>query len=160
MITQEYLRKLFYYDEETGVFTRLITRGNNAVRGRIAGSPDANGYLQITLDKKNYKAHRLAWLYVYGEFPNGVIDHINGVPSDNRISNLRDVDPKVNWENQRGPRIDNKLGYLGVCPYHGKFKASIGIGGSCKHIGYYDTPEEAYQAYIEAKRKYHAGCTI
>jgi hypothetical protein len=95
-----------------------------------------------------------------GRWPNGVVDHINGDTSDNQWSNLRDVTHSVNCQNQRRAKRSNASGLLGVSFFDGKPRASISVDGRPIHLGTFDTPEAAHQAYVEAKRKLHAGCTI
>jgi hypothetical protein len=112
---------------------------------------------------KRYYAHRLAWLYEYGEFPEKIIDHIDGNRTNNSIHNLRDVSQALNSQNQKEARIDNGTGYLGVTfdkrPRTAKYRARIGITGCAKRIclGYFETPELAHLAYLDAKRKLHPG---
>jgi len=164
MITQEELKNELLYDENTGVFTRnKKTRGKKSGIGNIAGCLDKDGYIRIIVRGKPYQAHRLAWLYVYGSFPERCIDHINGQRSDNRISNLRDVDMTTNLQNIRKAMSSNKTsGLLGVSRDTNRhlFKAQIQINGKKITIGYYKTPEEAHQAYLVKKREAHQGCTI
>lgn len=123
-------------------------------------------YVYLTVDEQRYKAHRVAWALHYGEWPKGAIDHINGDGADNRIANLRDVDTRTNQQNQRRAKSNNSTGWLGVyfAPkgYRRKrFRAGIARGdGTYWTIGYFATAEEAHAAYVEAKRKLHAGCTI
>lgn len=106
-------------------------------------------------------AHRLAWLYVYGEWPNGDIDHIDGDRLNNRIANLRDVSRRVNLENQRRPKACNKSGFLGVKTFRDqRFQARIQVRGVQLHLGTFDTPHEAHAAYVAAKRNLHQGCTL
>ena len=112
------------------------------------------------IDGNGYQAHRLAWSLHYQEMPSQDIDHINGIKTDNRICNLRLVTVRQNQYNQRKPRIDNKSGYLGVTVYKDKWMASIKINSKTKHLGYFSTPQEANEAYINAKRKHHETCTI
>lgn len=161
------VRELFHYDPDTGIFTRkvrlaqrhhagdrgdfLITAGNNA------------GYRRVSFDSKRYMAHRVAWLYVHGTWPAQDIDHINGDRGDNRIANLRDVPNEINRENMRRPRgAATTSGLLGVFLHKqsGRWRARIQVKKKGIHIGMFDTPEEAHQAYLEAKRKLHEGCTI
>jgi hypothetical protein len=161
MITQERLKQLFMYDENTGNFIRLVNRRGNGRSGRVAGHCNkALGYILIGVDYGMYRAHRLAWLYVYGVWPQHDIDHINGVKTDNRIANLRDVPPVVNSQNLKKAPSTNKLGFLGVSFWQNKYRAVIRVEGKQKYLGSYETPELAHQAYVEAKRKYHEGCTI
>lgn len=100
MITQDRLRELLHYDPDTGIFTRLVSTGWRGKVGDVAGYKNPDGYLVIMIDYKLYLAHRLAWLYTYGRFPE-VTDHINGVRDDNRIVNLREV---TNWENAQNKK--------------------------------------------------------
>ena len=113
MITQERLKEVLDYGPETGVFVWLQKRGRRAV-GQIADSPTSYGYTRIHVDGRTYMAHRLAFLYMTGEFPPEEIDHINGVRSDNRWENLRAVSPMINKRNSR-MHDRNKTGVVGVC---------------------------------------------
>lgn len=160
-LTAERVRELFAYDPETGVFTRKPGRKVANVGGTV-GTPNANGYLITKIDARTYLMHRLAWLYVHGEWPKHFIDHANGICHDNRICNLRDVTNAENTQNQRGPGKANTSGYLGVraraaC---GKWQADIQVNGKPTYIGFFDTPEAAHAAYLEAKRRLHSTCTI
>lgn len=161
-LTQSRLKELLHYDSETGKFTWQMTLCNRAVKGNAAGHKNGRGYWCIGFGGMVYSAHRLAWLYVYGSFPKNDIDHINGDKTDNRISNLRDVETYVNCQNRKRARSGNRSGVLGVGwnKRIGKWAAQIRVSGKSKHIGYFDTPEQAGLAYIEAKRQFHAGCTI
>jgi hypothetical protein len=160
VITQSRLKELLHYNEETGVFTRKTTRGPKAIKGQIAGSENSFGYMTIGIDGKYYKSHRLAWLYVHGEFPSNDIDHINGIRSENMIRNLRVVTVGENMQNQKGPRSNNKTGVLGVCEHSGRYVAQIQVNKKHIHIGMYSTAEEAHEAYLAEKRKIHPACTI
>jgi hypothetical protein len=105
-ITAEELKRHFAYDPETGRFDRL-TRKNSS------GSKDRDGYLILKIERRQYKAHRMAWLYVHGSLPMHNIDHINGDRTDNRIANLRDAPQAVNVMNtKRKPNKDT--GVVGV----------------------------------------------
>ena len=154
------VRDVLSYDAETGVFRWKVAVARRIKGGDIAGSECHQGYWVIRLDKRIYKAHRLAWLYVHGEWPAGDIDHINGVRLDNRIANLRDVSRSVNIQNLRRARSDNKCGLLGVSPHGRRWRAVITLEGQRQHIGHFDTPEIAHQAYLEAKLEIHEGCTL
>ena len=112
---------------------------------------------------KRFSAHRLAWLYVTGDWPVGVIDHINGDRTDNRFENLRDVTQKTNSENLRGPQKRTASRFLGVHAQRRKstrFLAQIVTDGKLKHLGSFSTPEPAHEAYLAATRRLHEGCTI
>lgn len=167
-ILQKRLKELLHYDPETGVFTWLRREGdskavkvfNSQYAGQVAGSIqiDSTGHKQITIyfDKKAHKAHRLAWLYVYGRLPKGVIDHINGDSLDNRIVNLREADDYQSAWN-KSKLSTNKSGYKGVSlkKKSGRWVAQISYRGKKMFLGYHDTPEEAYKAYCEAAIKLH-----
>ena len=147
MLNQNRLKELFFYDESTGVFTRLKKMGRGG-KGSSPGTENKDGYLYCMVDGKNYYLHRLAWLYVYGHMPIGLIDHINREIKDNRISNLRDVNNSENAQNRVASK-NNKLGIKGVsyCKYAKKFEASITCDGIKKRIGYFKTAEDASSAY-------------
>jgi len=152
------LRSTLSYDRDTGQFLNLVTRGRLA-KGSVAGAIHAHGYRVIAIDGVGYKAHRLAWLYIYGAFPVGVIDHINGDRADNRISNLRDVDHQINAENRKGPRQGKQIALMGVKKQtrgH-SYSASIKVKGQVIALGGFPTAELAHEAYMAAKAKYHVG---
>lgn len=160
------VRELFHYDPATGVFIRKVRLAQRHVVGDRADflvtGGGLTGYRRVSFDSKRYLAHRVAWLYVHSVWPSKDIDHINGDRGDNRIANLRDVPNSTNRENMRAARVDNASGYLGV-HFHKqakKWRARIQVSGKSRHIGLYDTPEEAHAAYVKAKRKIHEGCTI
>ena len=155
-LTAESVHKILEYNPETGIFTYRISRGRGGKVGAIAGSLHSSGYIFIG----RYKAHRLAWLYVTGVWPNE-IDHINGVKHDNRWSNLRETTHSINMQNQYKVRRHNKsTGVLGVYAVGDKFQASIRTNGVLKFLGYFKTTEEAHAAYLEAKRKFHPECML
>lgn len=153
-LTQETLQQLFYYDSETGSFTRLRD-ASNVKAGRITGC-NSNGYKVISINKKLYYAHRLAWLYVYGTWPAKDIDHINCNKSDNRLCNLREATHSQNKCNI-GRKRNNKSGYKGVSWHKGakKWDAKIRANGSRIYIGLFDTAEEASEAYERYARNLH-----
>jgi hypothetical protein len=162
MITQERLKFLLNYDPDTGVFTRTCaTPRTRKFKDVPVGFVEGRGYMRATIDGRWYSLHRMAWLYVYGEMPD-VIDHINGDRSDNRICNLRNVDHKGNMSNQRKPHGDNLTKRLGVTwdAHAGKYRANINHNKIRYHLGCFDDPDEAHEAYLEAKRKLHETCTI
>lgn len=155
------VREVLDYDPLTGVFIRKVRLAQCHQVGDRADFQVAaghlKGYRRIGFDNQRYLAHRVAWLYVHGDWPKDDIDHINGQKGDNRISNLRDVTFAVNMQNRRKPHKDNKSGFLGVSAHvSGTFVAKVGG----KYIGSHATPEEAHEAYLQAKRLMHEGCTI
>jgi hypothetical protein len=152
-LTADKLRALLIYDPETGVFTNRVTRRGSLAGARV-GSKDAHGHINIGINYHTYKAHRLAWLYVYGEWPPDCIDHINRDPADNRICNLRVADKSVNAHNT-GPRCDTRSGEKGVSWHKAanKWRAYYTNRGVTMHIGLFDTFEEAVSRRREAMSK-------
>lgn len=160
-LTAERLRELFTYNPETGVFTNRISRSPRAMSGMVAGSRNEHGYLVIRIDWAIYKAHRLAWLYIYGVWPLGLLDHKNRIKDDNRIDNLRSADKTINGQNKIAAQANNKLGLLGVTlHFDGHYRATIQHDNKQRHIGLYDTAEEASAAYEKAKIELHAGAVF
>jgi hypothetical protein len=161
-LTAERLRELLNYDPETGMFTQRVARRSVQV-GHTAGYVSKSlGYRYICVDRVDYLAHRLAWLHVHGEWPADMIDHINGDKADNRIENLRQVNNRLNMQNLRQARRGTASGLLGVSRHPGdRWTAGIRLAdGTRKYLGIFDTPEEAHEVYLTAKRKLHEGCTI
>jgi hypothetical protein len=158
-LSAQKLRELLNYDPETGIFTRRIALCNAVKAGDVAGS-NSNGYLALHVAGRRYKAHRLAWMYVYGDWPKSHIDHINGDKADNRITNLRDVDRSTNLQNMRLATKRNSVGLMGVYPVKGRYTSKIMVNGASRYLGCFKTAEEAHAAYLEAKREFHPGCTI
>ena len=152
-ITQSELKRLLSYDPETGDFTWLGV--GKKMSGKKAGS-DCNGYLLIRINRKLYRAHRLAWLYVYGIIPATDLDHINCAKKDNRISNLRECSKSENKYNA-GIMRSNVSGFKGVSWFKRdeKWKAEIRIDGKKKHLGYFDTAELASEAYMAKAKEVH-----
>lgn len=101
MLTVEFLREILSYDPNTGIFIWKKTLSNRNKVGNVAGTISDRGYIVITINKKRLMAHRLAWMHYFGSEPNGVIDHLDGVHANNRISNLRDVEQVLNTRNNR-----------------------------------------------------------
>ena len=153
---QATLKHLLQYDPATGVFTWLSGKRS----GKAAGFLQSHGYLQIQICDKAYYAHRLAWLFVHGELPDKVIDHVDGDRRNNAISNLRCVSQGENLQNQRTARSDNSCGALGVSAKAGKWRAAIRVAGRSIHLGTFASKEAASAAYIDAKRRLHPACAI
>ena len=139
-INQEQLKELLHYDPETGVFKWKDTFGRRAKQGAIAGCLRDNGYIYIKTRQKQYRAHRLAWLYTHGKFPEDQIDHINGIKNDNRIINLRAVSDKENSRNL-SLRKDNVSGHIGVSWDTEKNKWKVTITGV--HYGRFKSKSDA-----------------
>ena len=155
MITQFELKTVLDYNQDTGVFTWKVNKSKRTKAGDVAGWKD-NGYVNISINGKSYKAHRLAWLYIYGQFPENLIDHINSNRSDNRICNLRKATYLENSQNYKTPKT-NTSGIKNVSWYKNlkKWVVTIGVNGKKKTIGYFEDLEFAELVAIEAREKYH-----
>jgi len=158
-LTAERLRELLDYNPESGGFTWLARLATHIHIGDIAGNNN-RGYLEIGIAGRVYRAHRLAWLHVYGVWPTGVIDHIDGNPSNNRICNLRDVSHVGNMQNQRRSKSDSTHGILGISKNGTNWAAQITVGGVKYYLGTHKTQELAHEAYLVAKRELHRTCMI
>jgi hypothetical protein len=145
LITAERLRQVLDYNPEAGVFAWLL--GKRA--GQVAGGLNEKGYRLIGIDGRNYRAHRLAWLYVTGSWPALDIDHKNCARDDNRFANLREATPRQNSLNARAHK-DSKSGLKGVCLQGSRWKAHIRHAGQQRHLGYFSTAAEAHAAYCSA----------
>lgn len=161
MLDQETLKTLVTYIPETGeFFWKIGVRGST--KEKLAGGK-SDGYTIIRIDKKNYKSHRLAWLFVHGVWPSFEIDHINGVRSDNRLCNIRDVSRCVNAQNliESMPKR-SKDAPLGVSWHRAakKWRAMIWDGSKNIYLGLFEDADIAHMEYVKAKRLMHPGCTI
>lgn len=153
-LTQEYLKQRLHYDHDTGVFT-WVTSAVAAKAGDSAWHCAANGYVAIMINRKPYYAHRLAWLYMTGEWPTEQIDHINHVKSDNRFFNLREVTHSENQRN-RTCQSNNTSGATGVSweGSRNKWRARIRVNGKQVHVGRFDCFEAACDARKDAEAEY------
>jgi HNH endonuclease/AP2 domain len=160
-LSADQLRAQLSFDAECGLFRWRANKGKHKA-GDIAGCVNLPGYIVIRVSGVLYRAHRLAWLYVTGRWPLNGVDHINGIRSDNRFSNLREADQAQNLQNQRTARADNESERLGVSrdPRRDRWRARITIGLKQKWLGYFDSAEEAHAAYLRAKRELHEFCTV
>lgn len=155
-MTQEKLMELLSYDPETGLFFNKVWRSSNATPGSVAGSVQNKGYIMIWIEGRRYMAHRLAWLYIHGEWPDKTLDHINGVKTDNRIANLRLADNSENKQNVP-PTSANTSGIVGVM-WHKKTKkwqAQITIKKRTIYLGLFSIFSEAVAARYAAEKLYH-----
>jgi len=143
-ISQSLVKSILNYNPDTGVFVWEAQR-KKIVVGSVAGGDNGHGYWVIRIDGRLYRAHQLAWLYVYGEWPDRQIDHINGNRSDNRISNLRLATQSQNNANTRV--LSSMSGIKGVGMHNGRWRAQIRIDGKKVHLGYFDCPAVAHFAY-------------
>ena len=164
-LTAQRLRELVTYDPDSGLFTRIVCADRSAI-GPICGKPH-RGYLYIRMiGQAKFFAHRLAWLYMTGEWPACNIDHIDGNGMNNRWANLREALRNINAQNKRKAHVTNLSGLLGVYPrrYRGEptgvFRAEISVGDRRIYLGSFKSAEEGHAAYVEAKRRLHEGCTL
>ncbi|WP_177333758.1 HNH endonuclease signature motif containing protein [Pseudomonas sp. NBRC 111127] len=155
MLTHERLREQLSYDPETGEF-RWAVRKQKVKLGSIAGKVKKAGYVEIRIDLVSYQAHRLAWLYMTGKWPQGDIDHINRNPGDNRFENLREASRSQNLCNV-GALATSSTGVRGVDLHKasGKYRARIRVSGMRIELGLFATLDEARAAYAAARNTHH-----
>ena len=156
MLTQSRLQEILHYDPETGDFTWAVRTSTRIRAGDTAGYLRTDGYRVIKVNGRLYRAHRLAWLYVYGVWPADQMDHRNGVCDDNRLCNLREATNAENHQNQ-AKYDNNRSGFMGV-RWHSralKWASQITFAGRQKHLGLFGTPQAAHAAYLAAKAKFH-----
>lgn len=153
ILTQSELKAQLHYSQETGIFTKIL-KSSGAIK--IIGHQDVRGYIYIRLNRKKYSAHRLAWLYVYGYMPKELIDHINGIKSDNRISNLREATSQQNNLNTK-LSTRNKYGAKGVHfnKLTNKWMAQSKLNGTYFYLGSHNLKEEAILAYENFAKEKH-----
>lgn len=162
-LTAEEVRTLLHYNRETGDLTWLprdpvnkwIKIWNGRFAGAKAGNLKSDGYVEVSIYARQYKAHRICWLIHHGEWPE-IVDHINQIPSDNRIINLRSVDNATNLQN--APLYStNKSGVNGVSWHKpsNKWVVSIAVGGKNKHLGLFSDLGEAAAARAAANIQYN-----
>lgn len=154
ILDQKTVRELLEYDSSTGIFKWKKKRRGIKV-DKPLGTDNGFGYLRITVLGKSYYAHRLAWLYEKGEFPENEIDHINGIKSDNRISNLRSLTTQQNAQNKIFPKSNNKSKTLGVSWHKkaNKWQAHVCIYKQRKYLGLFNSIEDAHKAYLKEKSR-------
>ena len=164
-ITAAEVRELLDYDAETGAFRWKPRRGlsysnswNGQYAGRPAGSMDSAGYQLIKIHARLYKAHRVAWLFVYGEWPEMEIDHIDCDRANNAIANLRVVTSRQNQLNR--PSKISKSGFRGVWRHNKRWRSRICARGRIIDLGLFDTPEEARAAYEAAAVAHHGDSSV
>lgn len=150
------VRETLDYNPDTGIVTRKKAHPRIPA-GTVVGCVKPDGYLAFGTTKKTYQLHRLIWLWMTGSFPPGPIDHLNGIRSDNRWSNLRCVSNSENQHNLGAARCDNKSsGLLGVHydKQLKKYRAGIRVNGRQIFLGSHVDPTEAQKIYLAAKDKY------
>ena len=141
-LSQPRLKEILEYQCETGDFIWKYRTSNRIKINDIAGckhtTKDGKTYILIRIDSVLYSAHRLAWFYVYGNWPLNEIDHIDGNGTNNKLNNLREATREINSKNIR-LRTDNKTGHSGINWREDlrKWRVSISIGGKLKYYGCY-----------------------
>lgn len=153
-------RKYYKYDPLSGKIYKLCQL--SGMQTSVGSTDKTAGYVQVSIKGKNYRVHRLAWLYMTGSYPEFEIDHINGMRSDNRWENLRKGADNINNQNRRCCNKNSKTGILGVyaIKHTGKFSAAITKDRKQIHLGYFDTAELAHAKYLEARRLLFPGNTL
>lgn len=150
------MRDILEYNPDTGHFTWIGKAGRSTRLGAVAGNINTDGYRRICVRGKRYYAHRLAWWFIYGVWPNKEIDHINLNKDDNRIVNLRLVTRSQNKQNMgaiRGSASALKGAHWE--PARKKWRAVIVANGKSIFLGRFKTDVEAAAAYAEAAKLYH-----
>lgn len=141
-------RAAYRYDPATGDIFRIAT-------GQLSNSKPTTKYRLLCLNYRVFLAHRVIWLMQTGEWPSGTIDHINGIKTDNRWVNLRDITHAQNGQNVRNARRNSSSGLLGAFPKRGKWFSSIKTNSKPIYLGTFNTAEEAHAAYLAAKMELH-----
>jgi hypothetical protein len=159
MISREEVLRVLDYDEFTGVFTWKVSRGRGKVgseAGCVSDCGTGKFYRRICVSGKLYHAHRLAWLIINGMFPENEIDHVDGNGLNNKYSNLRSVTHSENAKNKR-KHITNTSGVVGVSWYKSgaKWQASIRFNGKLKHLGLFESFDDAVIVRKEAEKLYN-----
>ncbi|MCM2294777.1 HNH endonuclease [Allorhizobium sp. BGMRC 0089] len=156
LIDANRLRSVIHYDPCTGEF-RWIARRRGVTIGKKPGLVNGNGYREICIDGRLYSAQRLAWLYMTGEWPDGDVDHRDMDKLNNRWGNLRDASKAQNQANT-SVRKSNTSGFKGVfatARHPDRWLSQIRVNGIKKHLGTFDTPEQAGAAYASALAEIH-----
>lgn len=162
-LTHARLTELLSYNPETGQFVWRVSRRPSHKAGDLAGSVSGAGYLLIGVEGFQYRAHRLAFFYMTGRWPQELIDHVNHDRKDNRFLNLREATRVQNNHNTIVKRGDAKHTSFRGVEWHKrdqKWFSRITVNKKRIMLGYFKTAEAAYDAYLTAKRKHHPGCTI
>ena len=158
ILTHERLTSVLDYDPKTGVFKR---RKATTVRGNVVGYARPDGYYCVGIDRKKYLAHRLAWFYVFGVWPEHEIDHIDQNKLNNRIANLRDATPSMNQHNKK-LMANNTSGFQGISwdTFNGKWVATIQAFKRSHFLGRFTTLAEARRVRESAKKSLHFAATL
>lgn len=155
-LTQEKLKRSVHYDPESGVFTRVRNTSRQKA-GEVCGYETVYGSLRFRVDGVEYAAHRLAWLYMTGEWPKFTIDHIDRNPANNAFSNLRDIEQGKNNQNKVKAQTNSESGVRGVSLHKktGLWRARICIDRKSKTLGYFKSISDAERCYLMHRREIH-----
>lgn len=148
------IKEALAYDKDTGVFTWKLNYKRNKVGDRADKHYRGSRYRTIMVERENFRAHQLAWFFVYDEWPQSDIDHKDRNSQNNAINNLRLCSDSQNQGNT-GARRNNKLGVKGVRKSDGKYRAEIKVNGKNKHLGLFDSIKMAHDAYVTAAKNYY-----
>jgi hypothetical protein len=160
-LTHSRLLEAIRYEPKTGKCFWLIRGAHRRMPGDEAGSPSKDKRIRIRIDGTLYYRYRLAWFYMTGSWPAKNVDHLNGDATDDSWGNLRDVSQVVNIQNRHGAQSNNRSGLLGAHSAHGgKFTSSIWINKRKRHLGTFDTAEQAHTEYMKARRELQPGNTL
>jgi hypothetical protein len=156
MIDHETVKRLFYYDSDSGVLLWRKGNGGNVKPWQQVHAKNGHGYYTVKVHGKSYLAHRLIWLYVHGVMPTGDIDHKNRIRNDNRLCNLRTASRTDNCQNISLPR-HNKSGHIGVSwmKSHNAWTVYVKVDKKNKWLGYYKDLDEAIAARKAGEEKYY-----
>lgn len=159
MLTQKRLKEVLHYNPDTGIFTWKIKTARCVKIGSIAGSVVSNNYIHLAINYRDYKAHRLAWLYIHGVWPENEIDHIDHNPKNNKLINLRSVTTKENSKNRK-KYCTNTSGVNGVhwCKRRSKWiSRARDNGNNLFSKGFKDFFEAVcHRKSLEIKHNFHA----
>jgi HNH endonuclease/AP2 domain len=155
LLTHARLTEVLAYNPNTGIFLWKVSPMGRIKIGQSAGSINTNGHRQITLDRQHFVAHRLAWFYIYAEWPDDEIDHEDLNKDNNAIDNLREATHSENCRNRKASPLTNTSGYKGVTWHCNKWHAQIKHNTKVFYLGSFDEPTEAHAAYVEASKKFH-----
>lgn len=157
LVRQDELGRLYWLPRPSNLFSsvRHQKRWNTCFSGKLADNNRRDGYKVVSIFNKQYLSHRIVWAINYGSWPTNQIDHINGNRSDNVITNLRQVDNKLNSKNQKRSKL-NTSGVTGVYWYkkYSKWKAQIMFEGKSKHLGYFEDIQSAIIARKQAEQEF------